>query len=42
MQRMRAHIAAQSGPLDTGVLVPSADEFEVLSKYLDDHAAEEP
>jgi len=42
MQRMRGHIAAQSGPLDTGVLVPSAEEFEALSQYLDDHAAEEP
>jgi hypothetical protein len=42
IQRMRGHIAAQSGPLDTGVLVPSAEEFEALSQYLDDHAAEEP
>jgi hypothetical protein len=42
LQRMRGHIAAQSGPLDTGVLVPSAEEFEALSQYLDDHAAEEP
>ena len=42
IQRMRGHIASQSGPMDTGVLVPSAEEFEALSQYLGDHAAEEP
>jgi hypothetical protein len=41
LQRMRGHIAAQSGPMDTGVRVPSAEEFDVLSQYLDDHAAAE-
>jgi hypothetical protein len=42
LQRMRGHIAAQSGPMDTGVRVPSAEDFDVLSQYLDDHAAAEP